>query len=78
MQGHVPADMAQSAHVPKSHTSSSRPATAREAAMDLIDLANLKIFGNRHFRPQQQEIMKAALQVGRLLPTHLSMLRSRL
>lgn len=60
--GHVQADMAQSASVPKSHTSSSRPATAREAAMDLIDLANLKIFGNRHFRPQQKEIIKAALQ----------------
>lgn len=78
MQGHVQADMAQSASVPKSHTSSSRPATAREAAMDLIDLANLKIFGNRHFRPQQKEIIKAALQVGCLGPTHLSVLCSRL
>ena len=31
--------------------------------MDLIDLANLKVFGNRHFRPQQREVIKAALQV---------------
>jgi len=55
--------MQQPAAVPKHHTSSSRPATAREAAMDLIDLANKKVFGNRHFRPKQREIIKAALQV---------------
>ena len=31
--------------------------------MDLIDLANIKVFGNRHFRPKQREIIKATLQV---------------
>jgi len=31
--------------------------------MDLIDLANMRVFGNRHFRPKQREIIKAALQV---------------
>lgn len=55
--------MQQPAAVPTHPTSSSRPATAREAAMDLIDLANVKVFGNRHFRPKQREIIKAALQV---------------
>lgn len=38
--------------------------------MDLIDLANLKIFGNTHFRPKQKEIIKAALQVGCLVTHH--------
>ena len=32
-------------------------------SMDLIDLANRRIFGNTHFRPQQREIIQAALQV---------------
>ena len=45
------------------HEGASRPATTREAAMDLIDLANLKVFGNMHFRPKQREIITAALQV---------------
>ncbi len=31
--------------------------------MDLLDLANGKVFGNRHFRPKQREIITAALQV---------------
>lgn len=61
--GSAQADMQQPAAVPRHHSSTSRPATAREAAMDLIDLANLKVFGNRHFRPKQREIIKAALQV---------------
>lgn len=60
--GSVQANMQQPAAVPTHPTSSSRPATAREAAMDLIDLANVKVFGNRHFRPKQREIIKAALQ----------------
>ncbi|KAA6428957.1 MAG: ATP-dependent DNA helicase Q-like 1-like, partial [Trebouxia sp. A1-2] len=60
--GSAQADMQQPAAVPRHHSSTSRPATAREAAMDLIDLANLKVFGNRHFRPKQREIIKAALQ----------------
>lgn len=63
VQGHAQAEMHPPASMPKHHVSSSRPATAREAAMDLIDLANLKVFGNRHFRPQQREVIKAALQV---------------
>lgn len=58
-----PASMQQPVTVPRHHTSSSRPATAREAAMDLIDLANIKVFGNRHFRPKQRDIIKATLQV---------------
>ena len=61
--GSAQAGMQQPAAVPKHHTTSSRPTTAREAAMDLIDLANMKVFGNRHFRPKQREIIKAALQV---------------
>lgn len=43
--------------------SATRPATQREMSMDLIDLANRRIFGNTHFRPQQREIIQAALQV---------------
>ena len=67
VQGNAQAEMQQSASMPKHYASSSRPATAREAVMDLIELANLKIFGNRHFRPQQKEVIKAALQVSCLL-----------
>ena len=57
------ASVQQPVTVPRHHTSSSRPATSREAAMDLIDLANIKVFGNKHFRPKQREIIKATLQV---------------
>lgn len=63
VQGHAQPEMHPPASMPKHRVSSSRPATAREAAMDLIDLANLKVFGNKHFRPQQKEVIKAALQV---------------
>ena len=71
--GSAQAGMQQAAAVPKHHTTSSRPTTAREAAMDLIDLANMKVFGNRHFRPKQREIIKAALQVAFALPApHMS------
>ena len=61
--GSAQAGMQQPAAGPKHHTSSSRPANAREADMDLIDFANMRVFGNRHFRPKQREIIKAALQV---------------
>lgn len=45
------------------HDSATRPATPREMSMDLIDLCNTRVFGNRCFRPEQKNIVRAALQV---------------
>ncbi|KAI3425882.1 hypothetical protein D9Q98_007855 [Chlorella vulgaris] len=38
-----------------------RPAAAEEQQLDLLDFANLKVFGNAAFRPQQRQIVEAAL-----------------
>ena len=43
------------------------PTPEEESQMDLLDFANWKLFGNRTFRPNQQEAIKAALKVSSLL-----------
>ncbi|EFN55525.1 hypothetical protein CHLNCDRAFT_133956 [Chlorella variabilis] len=49
-----------------------RPASAQEQHLDLLDYANLKVFGNSSFRSEQRQIIEAALS-GRdcfvLMPT---------
>ena len=44
------------------------PATAEQAALGLLDYANLKVFGNSAFRPRQKAIIKAVMQVLGLRP----------
>jgi len=44
------------------------PPTAAEARMDLLDFANLRIFGNATFRPQQKRVVEAVLQVSKGFP----------
>ena len=39
------------------------PCTAAESCMDLLDFANLKIFGNHSFRPEQRRVVEAVLRV---------------
>lgn len=39
-----------------------RPPTVLESKMDPLTYANWKVFGNRSFRPQQRDIVEAALQ----------------
>ena len=39
------------------------PPTAAESCMDLMDFANLKIFGNHSFRPEQRRVVEAVLRV---------------
>lgn len=43
------------------------PTPKEESQMDLLDFANWKLFGNRTFRPNQQEAIRAALKVSLLL-----------
>lgn len=48
------------------------PMTREEEDMDLLDFVNTRVFGNPCFRPQQREVIKAAM-AGRdvfvLMPT---------
>lgn len=49
-----------------------QPASAPDRQLQLLDLANLKVFGNRSFRPNQREVVTAALamqDVFVLMPT---------
>ena len=39
------------------------PPTAAESSMDVLDFANLKIFGNHSFRPEQRRVVEAVLRV---------------
>ena len=39
-----------------------RPGTAEEAQLDLLDYANRLVFGNGAFRPQQREVVEAAMR----------------
>ena len=43
------------------------PTPEEESQMGLLDFANWKLFGNRTFRPNQQEAIRAALKVSLLL-----------
>ena len=40
-----------------------RPATAEENMLDDIAYANLMVFGNAGFRPQQRDIVQSVLKV---------------
>jgi hypothetical protein len=39
------------------------PSTTADAQLDLLDFANLRIFGNSSFRHQQKKVVEAILQV---------------
>ena len=52
------------------------PATAQEAALGLLDYANLRVFGNSAFRPRQKAIIKAVMQVQNPCHSSAHMLRA--
>jgi hypothetical protein len=49
--------------IPAAVSAVDAPLAPNEAAMDLLDFVNLKVFGNTAFRRQQREIIEAVLKV---------------
>jgi hypothetical protein len=49
--------------MPQPLSSVDAPQNAQEAAMDLLDFVNLKVFGNAAFRAQQRRVIETVLQV---------------
>ncbi len=72
-RGHAgPGGTPPSALVPSPSAPWMQPASAPDRQLQLLELANLKVFGNRSFRPNQREVVTAALagqDVFVLMPT---------